>query len=243
MLGKHSGRHALRQALRDLGFTLTREQLDDGLQPLHRAGRPQEGRDRRGDRGAGRRVSGTRRTGLRGSCRCRRSPSRRAADARSRTRGYSAASAATVRWTTTPVPVSRASVHDTYATEHPRAARRRHRPGGHRGGRARARSASPAASATSIDCADALLGGVAIHQTGTPLPDDTQRLALEADATLLGAVGLPEFDDAPPDKRPENGLLELRKALGVYANLRPVRASPRCSTPRRSRPPRRAAPT
>lgn len=71
---------------------------------------------------------------------------------------------------------------------------------------------------------EGLLGGVAIHKTGTPMPEETARLAVEADATLMGAVGLPEFDDAPPDKRPEKGLLGIRKALGVYANLRPVRA-------------------
>ena len=71
---------------------------------------------------------------------------------------------------------------------------------------------------------EALLGGVAIHQTGTPLPEETLRLALQADATLMGAVGMPEFDNAPPEKRPEKGLLGLRKALGVFANLRPVRA-------------------
>jgi len=71
---------------------------------------------------------------------------------------------------------------------------------------------------------EGLLGGVAIHQTGSPLPEETLRLALEADATLMGAVGLPEFDNAPPEKRPEKGLLGLRKALGVFANLRPVRA-------------------
>src|SRR5436309_10970149 len=71
---------------------------------------------------------------------------------------------------------------------------------------------------------EALLGGVAIHKTGTPFPDETRRLAQEADATLMGAVGLPEFDNAPPEKRPEKGLLGIRKALGVYANLRPVRA-------------------
>src|SRR5262252_4496465 len=71
---------------------------------------------------------------------------------------------------------------------------------------------------------EGLLGGVAIHKTGNPLPPETERLALEADATLMGAVGLPEFDDAPPEKRPEKGLLGIRKALGVYANLRPVRA-------------------
>jgi len=46
---------------------------------------------------------------------------------------------------------------------------------------------------------------------------------LQADATLMGAVGLPEFDDVAPEKRPERGLLGLRQALGVYANLRPVR--------------------
>ena len=69
-----------------------------------------------------------------------------------------------------------------------------------------------------------LLGGVAIHKTGSPFPEETARLAAAADATLLGAVGLPEFDAAPPEKRPEKGLLGIRKALGVYANLRPVRA-------------------
>jgi 3-isopropylmalate dehydrogenase len=71
---------------------------------------------------------------------------------------------------------------------------------------------------------EGLLGGVAIHKTGTPLPPETERLAVDADATLMGAVGLPEFDDAPPDKRPEKGLLGIRKALGVFANLRPVKA-------------------
>jgi 3-isopropylmalate dehydrogenase len=71
---------------------------------------------------------------------------------------------------------------------------------------------------------EGLLGGIAIHQTGSPLPQETLRLAAAADATLMGAVGLPEFDNAPPEKRPEKGLLGLRQALGVYANLRPVRA-------------------
>jgi 3-isopropylmalate dehydrogenase len=70
---------------------------------------------------------------------------------------------------------------------------------------------------------EGLLGGVAIHQTGTPFPDETAALARDADATLLGAVGLPEFDNAPPSQRPERGLLGIRAALGVYANLRPVR--------------------
>jgi 3-isopropylmalate dehydrogenase len=71
---------------------------------------------------------------------------------------------------------------------------------------------------------EGLLGGIAIHKTGSPLPDETAKLASEADATLMGAVGLPEFDNAPPEKRPEKGLLGIRKVLGVYANLRPVRA-------------------
>ena len=75
-----------------------------------------------------------------------------------------------------------------------------------------------------VTLTEGLLGGIAIHKTGTPFPDETARLAAEADATLMGAVGLPEFDNAPPEKRPEKGLLGIRKALGVYANLRPVRA-------------------
>src|ERR1700730_16991624 len=71
---------------------------------------------------------------------------------------------------------------------------------------------------------EALLGGIAIHKTGSPFPRETEKKALEADATLMGAVGLPEFDNVPPEKRPEKGLLGLRKVLGVYANLRPVRS-------------------
>jgi 3-isopropylmalate dehydrogenase len=70
---------------------------------------------------------------------------------------------------------------------------------------------------------EALLGGIAIHKTGTPFPEETAKLAVEADATLMGAVGLPEFDNAPPEKRPEKGLLGIRKTMGVYGNLRPVR--------------------
>src|SRR5579872_7458307 len=76
----------------------------------------------------------------------------------------------------------------------------------------------------SLKLTEGLLGGIAIHKTGNPLPEETVKLAREADATLMGAVGLPEFDDAPPEKRPEKGLLGIRKVLGVYANLRPVRA-------------------
>ncbi len=75
-----------------------------------------------------------------------------------------------------------------------------------------------------LQLSQGLLGGIAIHKTGTPYPADTERLALEADATIMGAFGLPEFDQAPPDKRPEKGLLGIRKTLGVFSNLRPVRA-------------------
>jgi len=77
-----------------------------------------------------------------------------------------------------------------------------------------------------LELSEGLIGGVAIHKTGTPLPQETLDKALAADATLMGAVGLPEFDNAPPDKRPEKGLLGIRAALQVFANLRPVRTSP-----------------
>ena len=71
---------------------------------------------------------------------------------------------------------------------------------------------------------EGLLGGIAIHKTGGPFPAETEKLSREADAVLMGAVGLPEFDNAAPEKRPERGLLGIRKTMGVYANLRPVRS-------------------
>jgi 3-isopropylmalate dehydrogenase len=66
------------------------------------------------------------------------------------------------------------------------------------------------------------IGGVAIVQDGTPLPADTLDSALTSDAVFLGAVGGNEFNSLPPDKRPEAGLLQLRAALGGFANLRPA---------------------
>jgi 3-isopropylmalate dehydrogenase len=75
-----------------------------------------------------------------------------------------------------------------------------------------------------VNLKEGLLGGVAIHRTGVPMPPETEALAHECDATLLGAVGLPEFDHVAPQLRPERGLLGIRKTLGVYANLRPVRS-------------------
>ena len=66
------------------------------------------------------------------------------------------------------------------------------------------------------------IGGVAIRKHGRPLPEKTSEICLAADAVLLGAVGDPEFDRLPPAARPERGLLDLRKLLGNYANLRPI---------------------
>ena len=66
------------------------------------------------------------------------------------------------------------------------------------------------------------IGGVAIVKDGTPLPAETLEAALASDAVLLGAVGGPEFNNMAPDKRPEAGLLQIRSALGGFANLRPA---------------------
>jgi 3-isopropylmalate dehydrogenase len=66
-----------------------------------------------------------------------------------------------------------------------------------------------------------LIGGVAITETGTPLPPTTLDLALDSDAVFLGAVGDNKFAALSPDKRPEAGLLQIRQALGGFANLRP----------------------
>jgi 3-isopropylmalate dehydrogenase len=67
-----------------------------------------------------------------------------------------------------------------------------------------------------------VFGGAAIHATGDPLPADTLDACKDADAVLVAAVGLPEFDAA--EVRPEQGLIRLRRALDVYANVRPARA-------------------
>src|SRR5277367_1396199 len=74
-----------------------------------------------------------------------------------------------------------------------------------------------------------LLGGVAITATGSPLPTATLDACLEADAVLLGAVGDNKFNHLTPDKRPEAGLLQIRQALGGFANLRPSIAYPALS--------------
>ena len=72
-----------------------------------------------------------------------------------------------------------------------------------------------------VELEEHLLGGVAIKETGSPLPPETVSACKGADAVLLGAVGLPEFD--ADEVRPEQGLIGLRRELDVYANLRPAR--------------------
>lgn len=70
---------------------------------------------------------------------------------------------------------------------------------------------------------EALMGHVAIEATGNPLPDDTLEKARKSDAIIFGAVGHAKYDNDPSLKvRPEQGLLKIRKELGLYANLRPI---------------------
>ena len=72
-----------------------------------------------------------------------------------------------------------------------------------------------------------LLGGVAIDETGTALPSDTLKVCRRGSAVLLGAVGDPKWDNDPEARvRPEDGLLALRKGLGLFANLRPIKVFP-----------------
>lgn len=66
------------------------------------------------------------------------------------------------------------------------------------------------------------IGGAAIDKFGSPFPEITLQQSMKADAVLLGAVGGPKWDFLPSGSRPENGLLAIRKALGLYANIRPL---------------------
>src|SRR5574344_2100084 len=69
----------------------------------------------------------------------------------------------------------------------------------------------------------ALVGACAIDETGNPYPDSTHDLCMKSDAILFGAIGSPKYDNDPTAKvRPEQGLLAMRKKLGLYANIRPV---------------------
>src|SRR3984893_6341412 len=67
------------------------------------------------------------------------------------------------------------------------------------------------------------IGGAAIDAAGTPLPNETLDACRNADAVFLGAVGGPKWDSLPVGKRPESGLLDLRKGMGLYVNVRPVK--------------------
>ena len=72
-----------------------------------------------------------------------------------------------------------------------------------------------------------LMGADAIDKTGSPLPDETVEVCLESDAVLFGAIGHPKYDNDPTAKvRPEQGLLKLRKSLGLFANIRPINTYP-----------------
>ncbi|PKQ60258.1 3-isopropylmalate dehydrogenase [Labilibaculum filiforme] len=74
-----------------------------------------------------------------------------------------------------------------------------------------------------LEYTEALVGAVAIDEVGNPYPDETHELCMNSDAVLFGAIGHPRFDNDPSAKvRPEQGLLAMRKKLGLYANLRPV---------------------
>jgi 3-isopropylmalate dehydrogenase len=67
-----------------------------------------------------------------------------------------------------------------------------------------------------------LFGGASIDEYGEPLTDETLEICKESDAVLLGAVGGPKWDNVDKEKRPERGLLKIRKELGLFANLRPT---------------------
>jgi len=72
-----------------------------------------------------------------------------------------------------------------------------------------------------------LMGADAINKTGSPLPDETLEVCVSSDAILFGAIGHPKYDNDPTAKvRPEQGLLKLRKSLGLFANIRPVMTFP-----------------
>jgi 3-isopropylmalate dehydrogenase len=73
-----------------------------------------------------------------------------------------------------------------------------------------------------LELQEAPVGGAGYEAAGDPLPEATLRIARDANAILFGAIGGPKYDALPRDKRPERGLLRLRKELGLFANLRPA---------------------
>jgi 3-isopropylmalate dehydrogenase len=87
-----------------------------------------------------------------------------------------------------------------------------------------------------VEWTEAPVGGAGVDAAGDPLPAPSLALAREADAILLGAVGGPKYDALPRDKRPEQGLLRLRKELGLFANLRPATVYPELASASSLRP-------
>jgi 3-isopropylmalate dehydrogenase len=81
-------------------------------------------------------------------------------------------------------------------------------------------------ASVSLEFEEALVGGAAIDQSGTPLPPATLELCKKANAIMFGSVGGPKWDNLPQEQRPERGLLGLRKGLDLYANLRPAKTFP-----------------
>jgi 3-isopropylmalate dehydrogenase len=77
-----------------------------------------------------------------------------------------------------------------------------------------------------FELSSGIIGGAALKRGLPPLPDETLDAARRANAILLGAVGDPAYDTSPPSERPEAALLKIRRALGLYANLRPARVWP-----------------
>lgn len=84
-------------------------------------------------------------------------------------------------------------------------------------------NAAAAKEGFKLNYADYLMGGAAIDATGVPLPAETLEGAKKADGVLFGAIGGPKWDNLPREKRPETGLLALRKGLDAFANLRPTK--------------------
>ena len=80
-----------------------------------------------------------------------------------------------------------------------------------------------------LELEQGLLGGCAVDAAGEPFPETTRKLVAEADAVILGAVGGPRYDALPRQLRPEQGLLSIRKALNLFANLRPAVLYPELS--------------
>lgn len=86
--------------------------------------------------------------------------------------------------------------------------------------------AAAAAVGYEVEVTTLPVGGQAIVETGEPLPERVLQACRQAQAVLLGAMGGPEWDNLPPERRPEAGLLALRQGLGLWANLRPVKLYP-----------------